>query len=138
MQKSIIRLLRFAAAALPLAAGALLAAGASSPAMAAPGPVRSTHSWVIRWKSCCTRAPATFGLELRPNVAPCTVNNFLTYVDSGRYDRSFVHRAVDGFVIQGGGYTYHSATDTFSSIVRDPAVVNEPGSSNIAGTIWMV
>ncbi|MDG2333873.1 MAG: hypothetical protein P8Q97_06575 [Myxococcota bacterium] len=43
-----------------------------------------------------------------------------------------------GFVIQGGGYTYHSATDTFSSIVRDPAVVNEPGSSNIAGTIWMV
>jgi cyclophilin family peptidyl-prolyl cis-trans isomerase len=76
-------------------------------------------------------------LELWPDVAPCTVNNFLAYMDGGRYDGTFIHRTVDDFVIQGGGYEYDSGTDTFSSIPRDPAVVNEPGESNLTATIAM-
>jgi cyclophilin family peptidyl-prolyl cis-trans isomerase len=76
-------------------------------------------------------------VELWPDVAPCTINNFLAYMDSGRYDGTFIHRTVDGFVIQGGGYEYGSGTNTFSSIPRDPAVVNEPGESNLTGTIAM-
>ena len=74
---------------------------------------------------------------LWPDVAPCTINNFLAYLDSGRYDGTFIHRSVDDFVIQGGGYEYTSGTDTFSKILRDPAVVNEPGASNLTGTIAM-
>jgi cyclophilin family peptidyl-prolyl cis-trans isomerase len=76
-------------------------------------------------------------VELWPDVAPCTVNNFLAYMESGRYDGSFIHRTVDNFVIQGGGYAYDSGTDSFESIVRDPAVVNEPGESNLRATIAM-
>jgi cyclophilin family peptidyl-prolyl cis-trans isomerase len=76
-------------------------------------------------------------IELWPDVAPCTINNFFAYIDSGRYDGTFIHRSVDGFVIQGGGYAYDSGTGTFASIPVDPAVVNEPSQSNLAGTIAM-
>ncbi|MFK7896682.1 MAG: peptidylprolyl isomerase [Myxococcota bacterium] len=76
-------------------------------------------------------------LELWPDVAPCTINNFLAYRDSGRYDGTLIHRTVDDFVIQGGGYAYDAPTDSFGSILRDPNVVNEPGASNLRGTIAM-
>ena len=51
-------------------------------------------------------------LELYDDVTPVTVNNFLKYVEEvpgvagGRYDKSFIHRSLDDFVIQGGGYTF--------------------------------
>src|SRR6185295_555310 len=38
-------------------------------------------------------------------VAPNTVANFLSYVDSDSYNNSFVHRSVVNFVIQGGSFT---------------------------------
>jgi cyclophilin family peptidyl-prolyl cis-trans isomerase len=76
-------------------------------------------------------------VQLWPDVAPCTVNNFLAYIESGRYDGVLIHRTVDDFVIQGGGYAYDAGSDTFSSIPRDPAVVNEPGESNLRATIAM-
>jgi cyclophilin family peptidyl-prolyl cis-trans isomerase len=44
---------------------------------------------------------------------------------------------VDDFVIQAGGYAYDGGTDSVASIVRDPAVVNEPGESNLRATIAM-
>jgi len=43
-------------------------------------------------------------LRLHPLMAPQTVENFLRYVDDGHYNDTVVHRAVAGFVIQGGGY----------------------------------
>ncbi len=76
-------------------------------------------------------------VELWPDVAPCTVNNFLGYLESGRYDGTFIHRSVNDFVIQGGGFAYDGGTDSFASILRDPAVVNEPGESNLRATIAM-
>jgi peptidyl-prolyl cis-trans isomerase A (cyclophilin A) len=44
-------------------------------------------------------------LELNPLAAPITVNNFLGYVNSGFYRNTLFHRAIAGFVVQGGGYT---------------------------------
>ena len=41
-------------------------------------------------------------LELFPQIAPKTVANFKTLVDSGFYDNLLFHRIVPGFVIQGG------------------------------------
>ncbi|OWR33120.1 peptidylprolyl isomerase [Saccharibacillus sp. O23] len=41
-------------------------------------------------------------LELYPDVAPNTVNNFVSLVKSGFYDGLTFHRIVPGFVIQGG------------------------------------
>ena len=43
-------------------------------------------------------------VELDRNRAPITVNNFLTYVVTGRYDGTIFHRVVAEFVVQGGGY----------------------------------
>jgi cyclophilin family peptidyl-prolyl cis-trans isomerase len=43
-------------------------------------------------------------IELWPDKAPATVDNFLRYVDEGHYDGTVFHRVVRGFVIQGGGY----------------------------------
>jgi peptidyl-prolyl cis-trans isomerase B (cyclophilin B) len=42
-------------------------------------------------------------LELYPDKAPVTVDNFVQYVKSGHYDGTIFHRVIDGFMIQGGG-----------------------------------
>jgi len=42
-------------------------------------------------------------LELNPEKAPLTVENFLRYVKSGQYNGTIFHRIIDGFMIQGGG-----------------------------------
>jgi peptidyl-prolyl cis-trans isomerase B (cyclophilin B) len=44
-------------------------------------------------------------LELHPDQAPRSVENFLRYVDEGYYDGTVFHRVIDGFMIQGGGFT---------------------------------
>jgi len=43
-------------------------------------------------------------IELFPDKAPKTVENFLAYVDDGFYDNTIFHRVIKGFMIQGGGY----------------------------------
>ena len=66
--------------------------------------------------------------------APITVDNFIRYVVDGHYDGTIIHRVIEGFVIQGGGYT----PDFEERETRD-AIVNESGNglSNIEGTIAM-
>lgn len=44
-------------------------------------------------------------VELRPDKAPATVENFLTLVESGFYNGLIFHRVIKGFMIQGGGMT---------------------------------
>lgn len=44
-------------------------------------------------------------IELRPDKAPKTVENFLSYVDDGFYDGTIFHRVMNNFMIQGGGFT---------------------------------
>jgi len=43
-------------------------------------------------------------LELYPDKAPKSVENFLAYVDSGFYNNTLFHRVINGFVAQGGGF----------------------------------
>ena len=43
-------------------------------------------------------------IELFPDKAPKTVENFLAYVDDGFYDNTIFHRVIKDFMIQGGGY----------------------------------
>ena len=44
-------------------------------------------------------------VQLDPAKAPKTVENFLGYVKDKTYDGTVFHRVIDGFMIQGGGYT---------------------------------
>lgn len=74
-------------------------------------------------------------LELYPNNAPITVNNFLQYVWSNFYTNLIFHRVVPGFVIQGGGFNNagQQATGT-----RAPIKLEVPnGLSNVRGTVAM-
>ncbi|MDQ7048204.1 MAG: peptidylprolyl isomerase [Enterobacterales bacterium] len=75
-------------------------------------------------------------INLYDNGTPNTVANFLTYINSGAYSQSIVHRAVPGFIIQGGGFSY-TGTWPATAIAASPSVVNEPVYSNVRGTIAM-
>ena len=44
-------------------------------------------------------------VELAPEKAPKTVANFLQYVNDKHYDGTVFHRVIDGFMVQGGGFT---------------------------------
>jgi len=44
-------------------------------------------------------------IELDEAKAPISTKNFLAYVDDGHYDGTIFHRVIDGFMIQGGGFT---------------------------------
>ncbi|MFM7138463.1 MAG: peptidylprolyl isomerase [Planctomycetota bacterium] len=70
----------------------------------------------------------------RTRTTPLTAANFLAYLDAGRYTDSIMHRSVPGFVVQGGGFTDKSLA---AAIPQFPAVSNEPGNTNIRGTIAM-
>jgi peptidyl-prolyl cis-trans isomerase B (cyclophilin B) len=73
-------------------------------------------------------------LELNEGKAPATVKNFLTYAKEGFYDGTVFHRVINGFMIQGGGFT----PDMVQKPTHDP-IQNEAhnGLKNDIGTIAM-
>ena len=42
--------------------------------------------------------------ELNDQLAPKSVENFLSYMNAGHYSNTIFHRVIDGFMIQGGGF----------------------------------
>src|SRR5262245_27236783 len=77
-----------------------------------------------------------FEVNLYDQATPATVANFLAYVNAGAYDNAVIHRVVNGFVAQGGGFTYEG-TEQLASVAQNTAVANEPKFSNVRGTIAM-
>lgn len=78
-------------------------------------------------------------MALFSNRTPVTRDNILSYVASGEYSDSFIHRSVPGFVIQGGGFRFRfTDNDIFvDPVATSDPIVNEPGISNTLGTIAM-
>ena len=76
----------------------------------------------------------TITLELNDEKAPETVKNFVQYAKDGHYDGTVFHRVIDGFMIQGGGFT----KDMNQKKTREP-IRNEAmnGLKNKRGTIAM-
>ncbi len=76
----------------------------------------------------------TISLELDPERAPLTVENFLQYARDGFYDGTLFHRVINGFMIQGGGME----PGLVQKATRPP-IPNEADNclSNLAGTIAM-
>lgn len=74
-------------------------------------------------------------LELDHARAPRTVENFLRYVQAGFYEGTLIHRVVEGFVIQGGGYTadLDQKTTLFPPVPFETAA----GLRNLRGTVAM-
>jgi peptidyl-prolyl cis-trans isomerase B (cyclophilin B) len=76
-------------------------------------------------------------LELNPAEAPKTVENFLSYVDSGHYDGTIFHRVIRNFMIQGGGMDARmNERDTGDPIQNeaDNGLKNERGAIAMART----
>ncbi len=90
-------------------------------------------------------------IELFDAATPGTVNNFMDYVNGGNYEGTFIHRrasvntsGVD--VLQMGGYVFDPAMGIFTNnagvshipvLTGNLPVINEPGISNLRGTIAM-
>ncbi|GAC27074.1 peptidylprolyl isomerase [Brumicola pallidula] len=77
-----------------------------------------------------------FEVNLFDETTPKTVENFLSYVNSGEYANGVVHRTQANFVMQAGGFTYNNVFPP-TAIQTGAAVVNEPVLSNVRGTIAM-
>jgi cyclophilin family peptidyl-prolyl cis-trans isomerase len=75
-------------------------------------------------------------------ATPETVGNFLDYVDASLYNNSFFHRSIDNsneslIMLQGGGYKYTSGAGFLQVAKFNKIVKNEPGISNLQGTLAM-
>jgi peptidyl-prolyl cis-trans isomerase A (cyclophilin A) len=77
-------------------------------------------------------------IELYPDAAPKTVENFLKYVNDKFYDGTQFHRVIDGFMIQGGGFTPEfSQKPTRPPIPIEAESSSKAGLMNVPGTIAM-
>lgn len=76
----------------------------------------------------------TITLKLNEEKAPETVANFVTYAKEGFYDGTIFHRVIDGFMIQGGGFTRDMNQKKTHAPIRNEAM---NGLKNTRGTIAM-
>ena len=80
-----------------------------------------------------------FVVEVYPDKAPKTVENFLQYVKDKHYDGTIFHRVINNFMVQGGGYD-----GAYAEKKTRPPVVHEGrealakgGPKNVVGTLAM-
>lgn len=118
-----LRSLAFALALLPFAASAQDAAPAEAATEVVASPRVALNTNLGR-----------IVIELDPVRAPKSSENFLQYVRDGFYAGTVFHRVIDGFMVQGGGFT----ADLQLKPTRAP-IPNEAnnGVSNLRGTVAM-
>ena len=85
-------------------------------------------------KATIETSMGTVTLELDSEKAPLTVGNFVKYAKSGHYDGTIFHRVIDGFMIQGGGFTKDMNQKPTEAPIRNEAM---NGLKNQRGTIAM-
>ena len=73
-------------------------------------------------------------IQLYENEAPLTCQNFLSYVTSGFYNNTLFHRIIDGFIIQGGGFTKDYIPKKSKQTIANES---KQGLSNLKGTVGM-
>jgi len=98
-----------------LLAATLLFAFAGAPlaatAQATPKPDSSANACAAKLKGSApmkvklTTSMGAITIELDKAKAPVSSENFVKYVESGHYNGTIFHRVIDGFMVQGGGFT---------------------------------
>ncbi|HXX85293.1 MAG TPA: peptidylprolyl isomerase [Casimicrobiaceae bacterium] len=77
-------------------------------------------------------------IELYPDSAPKTVENFLAYVKAKQYDGTQFHRVIAGFMIQGGGFTADfQQKPTRPPVQNEAEMSSKAGLLNVPGTVAM-
>jgi cyclophilin family peptidyl-prolyl cis-trans isomerase len=118
------------APALAVAVLLVLAACSKSenePAQGAAGAKESKHP-AVEMKT----NKGTITIELYPDEAPKSVENFLAYAESGFFNGTIFHRVIPDFMIQGGGYT-----TGLERKETKPPVANE-ANNGLKNTVGMV
>jgi len=75
-------------------------------------------------------------VNLFDTTTPETVKNFLRYLNDGDYTNSVIHRAIPGFIVQGGGFEFTGEWPLTARTANAP-IINEPLYSNVKGTVAM-
>lgn len=75
-------------------------------------------------------------MRLFGSTKPITVANFMHYMNEGAWDTTFFHRSAKDFVIQGGGFNV-GTNNVIGSVHSEGTIQNEPGISNLRGTVAM-
>lgn len=80
-----------------------------------------------------------FVVEVYPDKAPKTVENFLQYVKDKHYDGTIFHRVINNFMIQGGGYdAAYADKKTRAPVVHEGReALAKGGPKNVVGTLAM-
>lgn len=76
-------------------------------------------------------------LNLFADKAPATVENFISYVKDGFFDNTIFHRVINGFMIQGGGFTPDMEQKDTKAPIKNEAnnkVANKKGTIAMART----
>jgi peptidyl-prolyl cis-trans isomerase B (cyclophilin B) len=68
-----------------------------------------------------TTSMGPFVIEIDEQKAPVSAQNFLKYVDSGHYDGTIFHRVIDGFMVQGGGFTKDMKQKPVEAAIKNEA-----------------
>jgi peptidyl-prolyl cis-trans isomerase A (cyclophilin A) len=80
-----------------------------------------------------------FVVEVYPDKAPKTVENFLQYVKDKHYDGTIFHRVISNFMVQGGGYdsTYAEKKTRAPVVHEGREALAKGGPKNVVGTLAM-
>ena len=73
-------------------------------------------------------------IELDEVKAPVSAKNFLEYVDAGHYDGTIFHRVIDGFMVQGGGFTSDMKQKAVKATIKNESA---NGLKNVKYTLAM-
>lgn len=140
--------MRSASVSLSLAFFSLVLLGAgctpsstSIPSITSTTPIPSTPSTTSKTVATISTAKGDIVIELFPDTAPKTVDNFMTLAKKGFYDGLTFHRREEGFVIQGGdpagngtggpGYTFEDElTDSYTYDRGIVAMANRGPNTN--------
>jgi peptidyl-prolyl cis-trans isomerase A (cyclophilin A) len=123
------RLALISLALLPILAFGEPAKDAEKPA----APVAAAKAPKVRLKT----SKGDIVLELNKDKAPITVENFLSYVKKKQYDGTVFHRVINGFMIQGGGFTQEGNNLTEKKTGEGIANEGKNGLKNDRGTVAM-
>ena len=79
-----------------------------------------------------------FVVEVYPDKAPKTVENFLQYVKDKHYDGTIFHRVINNFMVQGGGFDAgYQQKPTRAPVLHEGRQAMEKGLRNVTGTLAM-
>lgn len=105
-------------------------AGVSGTPVSTPAPSKGTVTMSVEMKT----NHGTIVIELYPDKAPKTVENFLQYVKNDFFAGTIFHRVIDGFMIQGGGFEPDMMQKPTAEAIQNEA---DNGLKNTTGTIAM-